>query len=290
MSLENQRNWLRLVLTPGISFVESYQLLKIFGLPDRIFSQNIATLMTLLSQSQALALYRGPSEETEEKITKVIQLLEQIPTARLLVPSDEIFPKRFLSVPNPPLVSLAVGNINLLNRQTVCLVGSSHPSKEGEMITKSWAMSLVKKNLSLVQGDGVGVEQMALKSVIQSGSESFIVILKDIFGTENFREKLDFVSRKGLLLAPIDSIGDPWQSRQRLLIAAVDHFVVVEASIRSRVLGVVREAADVGRNVMAVPGSIYSPLSKGCHKLIREGSVLVESTEDVWSEICSQCL
>lgn len=241
--------------------------------------------MTLLPQPLALALHRPPSCETEQKIKKILQLLDLTPTAKLLVPSDEIFPKKFLTVANPPLVSLAVGNMSLLDRQTVSLVGSSHPSKEGEMIARMWATSLAKKNLSLVLGDGDGVEQIALKSAIQFGSESFVVISRDIFGTENYKQRVDFVSKKGLLLAPIDSEMDPWYSRQRLLIAATDHFVVVEASVRSKVLSLVREAADAGRNVMAVPGSIHSPLSKGCHKLIREGARLVESTEDILLEM-----
>ena len=73
--------------------------------------------------------------------------------------------------------------------------------------------------------------------------------------------------------------------RQQLLLASAQHFVVIEASARSRVLSLVRQAADVGRDIMAVPGSIHSPLSKGCHKLIREGAKLVESIDEILSEI-----
>lgn len=285
MSWENQRNWLRLAFLSEVQFADVYVLLKTFGLPENIFSQSLSSLMNVLPQNEAMAVHRCPDQETEHRIDKVIGWLTDIPSVRLLVPSDTDFPQRFLTLPQPPLVVLAAGNIELMKRPTVSLVGSSHPSSLAESTTQSWVQALMTKNLSLVQGDSEGIEKIGLMTALQSNSDSLVIVTKNPLMESNFEQKLLFMSNKGLLLSPLENSPDPWLARQRLLIASTDHFVVIQASIRSKVLPLIREAADTGRNIMAVPGSIHSPLSKGCHKLIREGAKLVESVDDIFNEI-----
>lgn len=285
MSLENQRNWLRLAMVPGMSFGGSYALLKAFGLPETIFAQSVLSLSTVLPQELAMLVHRSPGEDVETKIQTILAWIKNIPQVRLLVPSDKDFPKRFLTVPQPPLVVLAAGDVKLLSRKTVSLVGSSHPSADAELTTQSWVSALIKKELSLIQGEAPGIEKIGLLTALKSKVPSLVIVSKNPLTDDNFEQKLSFILNKGLLISPLEVSEDPWLMRQRLLVASTDHFVVIESSIRSRVLSLVREAADAGRNVMAVPGSIHSPLSKGCHKLIREGAKLVESADDIWDEI-----
>lgn len=289
MFVENQNAWLRLALTPGLDFELCFRLLKAFGLPEDIFNQRLSNLMSYVPQKLALEIHKEPTEEVSEKIQKIEQLIEKYPSVRLLVPSDKDFPSKFLSIPRPPLVTLCSGNLALLNGPTVSFLGSTHPTEEGVQIARSWAKALAKKNSVFVQGDSIGIERETLKAVRQSNPSSLIIVSRTLLDEENFEAKLRFTAEEGLLLCPLDGFDQPWQSRQKLLIAATNHFVVIEASIRSRILSVVREAADVGRNVMAVPGSIYSPLSKGCHKLIREGAKLVESIDEIEPEIKKSC-
>lgn len=285
MSLENQRNWLRLAMVPGMSFGGSYALLKAFGLPETIFAQSVLSLSTVLPQELAMLVHRSPGEDVETKIQTILAWIKNIPQVRLLVPSDKDFPKRFLTVPQPPMVVLAAGDVKLLSRETVSLVGSSHPSADAELTTRSWVSALIKKELSLIQGEAPGIEKIGLLTALKSKVPSLVIVSKNPLTDDNFEQKLSFILNKGLLISPLEVSEDPWLMRQRLLVASTDHFVVIESSIRSRVLSLVREAADAGRNVMAVPGSIHSPLSKGCHKLIREGAKLVESADDIWDEI-----
>lgn len=285
MSLENQRNWLRLAMVPGMSFGGSYALLKAFGLPETIFAQSVSSLSTVLPQELALLVHRSPGEDIETKIQTILAWIKDIPQVRLLVPSDKDFPKRFLTVPQPPLVVLAAGDVKLLSRKTVSLVGSSHPSADAEQTTQAWVGALIKKELSLIQGEAPGIEKIGLLTALKSKVPSLVIVSKNPLTDDNFEQKLSFILNKGLLISPLETAEDPWLMRQRLLVASTDHFVVIESSIRSKVLSLVREAADAGRNVMAVPGSIHSPLSKGCHKLIREGAKLVESADDIWDEI-----
>lgn len=285
MSLENQRNWLRLAMVPGMSFGGSYALLKAFGLPETIFAQSVLSLSTVLPQELAMLVHRSPGEDVETKIQTILAWIKNIPQVRLLVPSDKDFPKRFLTIPQPPLVVLAAGDVKLLSRKTVSLVGSSHPSADAELTTQSWVSVLIKKELSLIQGEAPGIEKIGLLTALKSKVPSLVIVSKNPLTDDNFEQKLSFIFNKGLLISPLEVSEDPWLMRQRLLLASTDHFVVIESSIRSRVLSLVREAADAGRNVMAVPGSIHSPLSKGCHKLIREGAKLVESADDIWDEI-----
>lgn len=285
MSLENQRNWLRLAMVPGMSFGGSYALLKAFGLPETIFAQSVSSLSTVLPQELALLVHRSPGEDIETKIQTILAWIKDIPQVRLLVPSDKDFPKRFLTVPQPPLVVLAAGDVKLLSRKTVSLIGSSHPSADAEQTTQAWVGALIKKELSLIQGETPGIEKIGLLTALKSKVPSLVIVSKNPLTDDNFEQKLSFILNKGLLISPLETAEDPWLMRQRLLVASTDHFVVIESSIRSKVLSLVREAADAGRNVMAVPGSIHSPLSKGCHKLIREGAKLVESADDIWDEI-----
>ena len=95
MSLENQRNWLRLAMVPGMSFGGSYALLKAFGLPETIFAQSVSSLSTVLPQELALLVHRSPGEDIETKIQTILAWIKDIPQVRLLVPSDKDFPKRF---------------------------------------------------------------------------------------------------------------------------------------------------------------------------------------------------
>ena len=287
MFVENQSGWLRLALTPGLDFELCFRLLKAFGLPEDIFNQRLSNLLPYVPQNIALEIHRAPTEQISEKLQKIEQLIEKYPAVRLLVPSDKDFPSKFLSIPRPPLVTLCSGNLALLNSPTVSFLGSTHPTEEGVQIARSWAKALAKKNAVFVQGDSLGIERETLAAVRQTNP--LIIVARSLLDEQNFEAKLRFTTENGLLLCPLDGLDQPWQSRQKLLIAATNHFVVIEASIRSRILSVVREAADVGRNVMAVPGSIYSPLSKGCHKLIREGAKLVESIDEIEPEIKKSC-
>lgn len=289
MFVENQRGWLRLALTPGLDFELCFRLLKAFGLPEDIFNQRLSNLLPYVPQNIALEIHRAPTEQISEKVQKIEQLIEKYPAVRLLVPSDKDFPSKFLSIPRPPLVTLCSGNLALLNSPTVSFLGSTHPTEEGVQIARSWAKALAKKNAVFVQGDSLGIERETLTAVRQTNPSALIIVARSLLDEQNFEAKLRFTTENGLLLCPLDGLDQPWQSRQKLLIAATNHFVVIEASIRSRILSVVREAADVGRNVMAVPGSIYSPLSKGCHKLIREGAKLVESIDEIEPEIKKSC-
>lgn len=289
MFVENQSGWLRLALTPGLDFELCFRLLKAFGLPEDIFNQRLSNLLPYVPQNIALEIHRAPTEQISEKVQKIEQLIEKYPAVRLLVPSDKDFPSKFLSIPRPPLVTLCSGNLALLNSPTVSFLGSTHPTEEGVQIARSWAKALAKKNAVFVQGDSLGIERETLAAVRQTNPSALIIVARSLLDEQNFEAKLRFTTENGLLLCPLDGLDQPWQSRQKLLIAATNHFVVIEASIRSRILSVVREAADVGRNVMAVPGSIYSPLSKGCHKLIREGAKLVESIDEIEPEIKKSC-
>lgn len=289
MFVENQSGWLRLALTPGLDFELCFRLLKAFGLPEDIFNQRLSNLLPYVPQNIALEIHRAPTEQISEKVQKIEQLIEKYPAVRLLVPSDKDFPSKFLSIPRPPLVTLCSGNLALLNSPTVSFLGSTHPTEEGVQIARSWAKALAKKNAVFVQGDSLGIERETLAAVRQTNPSALIIVARSLLDEQNFEAKLRFTTENGLLLCPLDGLDQPWQSRQKLLIAATNHFVVIEASIRSKILSVVREAADVGRNVMAVPGSIYSPLSKGCHKLIREGAKLVESIDEIEPEIKKSC-
>ena len=167
------------------------------------------------------------------------------------------------------------------------LVGSRHPDELGAELATQWAAKLSTcEGVSVVQTDKEGIELSAVRGVAKANTNALIWISSQPIANAQLQAKVNFVSTKGLIVSsvlPTKSSSDDFDqlATRALTLAAVNAFVVIQAGARSSILGMMREAGDLGREVMAVPGSVYSPLSKGCHQLIKQGASLVEGTDDV---------
>lgn len=291
MNKEQQRDWLRLVLTPELTTIEAQQLLTHIGLPEEIFSASFQQLRSIVGESLALRLRHAPSLAVETAIEESLRWLECTPGARMMTLEDVDYPQSLLTSGLTPMVFFAIGNLSLLSRPTISLIGSSHPTTEASELTQSWAKRLCEDaEVAIVQTDKQGIEQDALVSVARSHPESLIWLCSTPLANPLIEKKRDFVANKGLIISTVLPVkesfeeGD-WEGIQRLWMATVNNFVVIQASQRSKVLSLMREAGDLGREVMAVPGSIHHPLSKGCHQLIKQGASLVEGTDDILKNI-----
>lgn len=288
MSLESTTSWLKFLSLSELDDEIRLILLRAIGLPELIFDASWSTLTRYVPADIAMLIRHGPSNQCLDQIEKTLNWMqeERIQFASI---SDSNYPSRLLNVPYPPLAFFAVGDLSLLNRPTVSLVGSRHPTDEGISTARSWAKSLIQEPLTLVQGMGSGIEYAAVQGAAQS-KRGFVVVSNRALSSEDDIEKVSFMRNSGLMMSVTLPFGDSdresaWLQRQKMMIAACEHFVVVEASLFSKSLRLAREAGDVGRNVMAVPGSIHETLHKGCHQLIREGAKLVESTQDIVKEM-----
>lgn len=287
MNKEQQRDWLRLVLTPELTSFEAQQLLTHIGLPEEIFSASFQQLRAIVGESLALRLRHAPSLEVEQAIEESLRWLERTPGARMITLEDVDYPQSLLTSGLAPIVFFAIGNLSLLSRPTISLIGSSLPTTEASELTQSWAKRLCEDaEVAIVQTDKQGIEQEALVSVARSHPDCLIWLSSTLLANPLIEKKRDFVANKGLIISTVLPVKEMFeesdlQGIERLWMAAVNNFVVIQASQRSKVLSLMREAGDLGREVMAVPGSIHHPLSKGCHQLIKQGASLVEGTDDI---------
>ena len=289
MSRQEQYDWLRLMWTRGLSFDLAKTLLSAIGLPEMIFSESYSALCQVVPESVARRVCMRIDPEIHERIETALLWVERNPEADLIVMTDSRYPRRLLSIPEPPLAFFTWGDTTYLTIPGVSLVGSTHPNQEGVDLARQWAHKLSESCAVLVEGMSEGIERVALQGMWKQAQAKAILVLDrpmalcDESVVRAMADRHLVVS----LVGPYDEIDEPqrWEFRNRLLLGLCSSFVLVQASIRSRSLSFLREALDLNRNVMAIPGSIHSPLSKGSHRLIKDGARLVETIEEVLDEM-----
>lgn len=279
--------WLRLLTIDGISSEQAQALLAKVGLPEEIFNARLSTLREVVGEQLALKLRSGLTHEKELLVESTLHWLRETPKASFVALDDKNYPQSFLTSGSAPIAFFAVGDLSLLANATVSLVGSRHPDELGAELATQWAAKLSTcEGVSVVQTDKEGIELSAVRGVAKANTNALIWISSQPIANVQLQAKVNFVSTKGLIVSsvlPTKSSSDDFDqlATRALTLAAVNAFVVIQAGARSSILGMMREAGDLGREVMAVPGSVYSPLSKGCHQLIKQGASLVEGTDDV---------
>ncbi|GGD72070.1 DNA-processing protein DprA [Lacimicrobium alkaliphilum] len=201
------------------------------------------------------------------------------------------YPQQLRELSRPPLLLYGQGNRHCLNAPQVAIVGSRNPTLQGRQLAFELASQLSQAGFVITSGMALGIDGWAHKGVVQQGGKTIAVLgsgLEQIYPKRHLQLADQIVQSQGCLLSEFA----PWQR------ACADHFprrnriisglslgtVVIEAAIRSGSLITARYALEQDRDVFAVPGSVYNPLSKGCHYLIKQGARLVESAEDIIEE------
>jgi len=280
-------SWLQLTLTPGLGAAALRGLLKQFGLPQEILARKRADLAAL---APAAALAALDSEAVRAAVAHALEWSRQ-PGHHVVTLADESYPRALLEIPDPPALLYAVGRIELLQRPSFAVVGSRNATAQGESNAESFAQALSNAGLVIVSGLAVGIDAAAHRGGL-AGAASTVAVLGagvDIIYPRRNAELARAVAERGLLLSEFALGSNPsahnFPRRNRLISGLARGCLVVEAALASGSLITARAAADQGREVFAIPGSIHSPLSKGCHALIKSGAKLVESAEDVLSEL-----
>lgn len=205
----------------------------------------------------------------------------------LLPCTDPVFPPSLLEVPNPPLALFVAGDPSLAWRPSVALVGSRSPTPGGRALAARFAGCFVEAGLAVTSGLAAGIDAAAHQATLEAGGCTVAVI-----GTGPDRAYPDSHARlqariaaEGVVLSEYlpGTAARPghFPARNRLVAGLALATVVVEAAQRSGALITARLAAEAGREVCALPGSVLNPRAAGCHRLIREGAALVERPEEV---------
>jgi DNA processing protein len=266
----------------------SNALLDRFGGPDELFA----------ASEDDLAGADAP-ELTDKVISKIIDP-SYIPTDRqlqaierigihLITREDPSYPKPLKEIVDPPSALYVRGSLDEKDRFAVALVGSRHATPYGKSVTARLARELAQAGLTVVSGGAVGIDTAAHDAVLHGVGRTLVVLgtgLDVDYPRENRRMFDQIVAEhKGALLSefPIGSQPEPWHfpMRNRIISGLAMGVVVIEAGAQSGALLTAGIAAEQGREIMAVPGNVDRPTSRGANGLIRDGAVLIENAQDV---------
>ena len=203
----------------------------------------------------------------------------------------EAYPCCLLDLKDPPLILFGQGNENLLSTRGVGMVGSRNASQIGLKVAKSFASVFAQAGWSIVSGLAEGIDGAAHEGALHGNGPTVAVLgggLDQIYPKHHGGLARQILKQGGLLLSeyPPGTAPQPafFPRRNRIIAALSDALLVVEAAVRSGSLITARVASELGRPVMAIPGSIHSPHSKGCHAMIKKGASLVETAQEVIEE------
>ncbi|HJV87342.1 MAG TPA: DNA-processing protein DprA [Noviherbaspirillum sp.] len=282
--------WIRLEQTAGVGPETARKLLAHFGLPENIFTAGFSVLRQVVSERVAQALLTPQSEELAALIDKTIAWAEQ-PGNRILTLADADYPKALLDIPDPPMMLYAKGRIDLLSQPSLAVVGSRNATTQGVLNAEKFSEVLSQAGLTIISGMALGIDTAAHQGSLRGPGSTVAVIGTgaDIVYPARNRTLAHQIAAEGCIIYEY-ALGTPaiasnFPRRNRIISGLARGVLVIEAAAQSGSLITARMAADQGREVFAIPGSIHSPLSKGCHLLIKQGAKLVESAQDVLEEI-----
>ena len=286
-TLNDLKLWLTLNQTPGLGNAAICQLLAKFGSPDAIFSASINQLREIVDDEIARKINHGVNIDA---ITPTLDWLKK-DNAHVVTLADSTYPQKLLEISNPPVVLYAIGNLHWLNHPSIAMVGSRSATPQGEKNAEEFAMSLCNHGLCVVSGMALGIDGAAHRGALKSNGATIAVVGTglDIVYPARHRDLAHKIAERGLIISEFP-LGTPSKAqnfprRNRLISGLSLGCLVVEANIDSGSLITARLSVEQGREVFAIPGSIHSPVSKGCHQLIKQGAKLVENTQDILEEL-----
>lgn len=301
------RSWLRLSLTPGVGNEAARRLLACFGSPQAVFEQNEAALRQVVSAAQAQALLSEPPElpvhmvRTQQWLALADHDHPHGVRHALWTLGDAAYPDALLQLADPPLMLYVQGQTDGHLGNAVSVVGSRNPTPQGAQTAEQFSEALSTAGLCVVSGMALGIDGAAHRGALRGAGAAQATAHSQwrtvaIVGTgldrvypKQHQALAHEIAQHGVLISEYP-LGTPplaqnFPKRNRLIAALGLGTLVVEAALQSGSLITARMALDVGREVLAIPGSIHAPQSHGCHALIRQGAKLVESAHDVLEEL-----
>jgi len=279
--------WLRLTLTPGLTGERMRRLLSAYGGPRAALSASAAALSRHVPESVAAEIKRGLADDAVDAVAAWLQE----PANRIVTLADPHYPQQLLEVPDPPSLLYVKGDLDLLRRPALAIVGSRNASPQGVANAEAFARILSESGLTIISGLALGIDAAAHRGAL-AGCGSSIAVLgtgADIVYPARNRALAHELAERGTLLSefPLGTrpLAGNFPRRNRIISGLALGCLVVEAAAESGSLITARLANEQGREVFAIPGSIHSPLAKGCHALIKQGAKLVESARDVLEEL-----
>lgn len=279
--------WLRLTLTPGLGPTAQRQLLAAFGPPDALYTASHSSLAGVVGGPAARLLLE---HDASAAVARALAWLDE-PGNALVTLGDAAYPAGLLEIPDPPVCLYVKGDVSLLQRPGLAVVGARSATPQGEANAEAFASVLSRAGLVVVSGLALGIDAAAHRGGLAGAGRTVAVIgtgADRIYPARN-GELARRIAAEGAIVSEFPLGTGPlthnFPRRNRLIAGLARGVLVVEAAVKSGSLITARLAAECGREVFAIPGSIHSPLARGCHRLIRDGAKLVECADDILEEL-----
>jgi DNA processing protein len=277
--------WLRLTLIPGIGGETQRKLLAAFGLPEAVFAAGRLAARAVVGSRADLLFDFDPAEAVDRSMAWANE-----PGQSILTLADSAYPRALLEIADPPNVLYVRGNPGLLQKRGLGIVGSRNATPQGLQTAEVFAKALAGAGLSIISGLALGIDAAAHRGALAAGGDTIAVIgtgADRLYPARN-KELALAIAERGAIISEFP-LGTPaiaanFPRRNRIISGLSRGVLVVEAAPESGSLITARLAAEQGREVFAIPGSIHSPVARGCHKLIKQGAKLVETAQDVLEE------
>jgi DNA processing protein len=299
--------WLRLRATAGVGNATARRLLSAFGLPEKVFAQSHASLLNVVNTSVASALLGHPTGLDAQVDATWDWLAEEPARRRILTLGDPLYPQSLLDIEDPPLLLYAIASPQLWDGSGIgtvfartathrlAIVGSRNPTPQGLANAREFSRALAQAGLTIVSGLALGVDGAAHEGALASDAAPVPATIA-VVGTgldrvypRQHRDLSHRISERGLLLSeyPLGTAPSAanFPQRNRIISGLCAATLVVEATLESGSLITARLASEQGKDVFAIPGSIHSPQSRGCHALIKQGAKLIECAQDILEEL-----
>lgn len=284
---ETLKAWLTLSLAHGLGGEGARKLLRTLGSPEAVLAAPVSVLRELIRPALAESLKHPPESATLDEIA---QWLED-PNNHIVTLADEGYPQTLLNIGDPPLLLYVKGRLDLLNKPAVAVVGSRNATSQGKQNAEAFSRALSDAGLCVVSGLAHGIDAAAHQGALAGRGSSIGVIgtgLDKVYPAAH-RDLAHAMAAQGALVSEFP-LGTPplaanFPRRNRIISGLSLGCLIVEAGLQSGSLITARLALEQSREVFAIPGSIHSPQSRGCHALIKQGAKLVETAQDVLEEI-----
>jgi DNA processing protein len=281
--------WLALALTPGLGARMAGKLLREFGSPAAIFAASLTALEAQrLPAAVAQALHsRRPLSDAAKELAQA-----QAFGCRLLTWDEPEYPARLREIYDPPPLLYVRGNVELLGRHIISIVGARRPTPYGNQMAERLARDLADRGLVIASGLARGIDASAHKGALLSAAGTTIAVLGcgiDVVYPKENKKIFDEIAARGAIISefPMGTFPAPqnFPIRNRIIAGMGLGVVIVEGAEYSGSLITARLAMEFGREVYGVPGNVTQPSSFGPNQLIKQGAKLVTSWEDVIEEL-----
>lgn len=280
--------WLTLQSVPGIGNLLFHRLVNHFGTPEKVLNAGVASLKGVDGISSRLA-FAISSHRTPDRIFRDIEACRK-KGFDIITQQDPAYPALLLQIPDPPPVLYCYGVLSG-SACHIAVVGSRKATSYGKNSARHLCRGLASRGISVVSGMALGIDTSAHEGAIECGGQTVAVLgsgLERVYPAQNLK-LFHRIADNGAVLSEFPLKTEPkahhFPLRNRIISGMALGTVVVEAAQRSGSLITARLAAEQGREVYAVPGSIHAPTARGTHDLIKQGAKLVENELDIIEEV-----